>query len=101
MDGRTPKTVPTARASNLPLSVGLCVVEQGQMVKWGAPEGHTISVWFPHEGIFATTTPDPAGATVLPDAAPLDTPIAYCIYDHTDGVFIEGNSHPLLIIKKP
>ena len=97
----TPKTVVIGVREDGVLAAERVEVTQGQTVRWDAPEGHVVSVWFPRSGVFETQTPDPSGAMVDPDAGPTDVDVEYCIYDHTDHAFVEGGSHPVMLIKEP
>ena len=91
-------------SGTLKASPAAVTVDQGETVSWQALEGHTISVWFPCEGVFSPSLGvllDPSGASVRADA-PItmgQDGIEYCIYDHTDNQFVVGNSHPVMIIK--
>lgn len=100
MSGGTPKLV-AIELRPPGHKAGLCVVKLGEVVTW--PPG--LKVWFPRGGIFEPDTqhPDVGGAQVARDLSDdlFDTPIEYCIYDKEQHVFVEGNSHPALIIKRP
>jgi len=82
-------------------------VVQGQLVEWVSPSGHPLRIWFPGGNVFGMEHPDPSGERVLMGASPLDVDIEYDVYDDASGPiegigeFGEGNSHPVMIVRRP
>ncbi len=82
--------------------VGGCCVSRGDEVVWDAGETH-ITVWFPQPDVFPKSDVDIRGGTgslTVKEDAPLGT-YYYAIYCHDTRCFLEGNSHPVMIVKKP
>ncbi len=75
----------------------------GATVVWQAGSD-TVSIWFPEDDVFGTreltnrSTGD-IEHTVSGDAA--EGSYRYAIFSHGKGDFVQGGSHPVLIIKKP
>ncbi len=68
---------------------------------WGEPK-HTVSIWVPDKSVFdachVVQEAELPCYSKISGKAPLDTTHEYVIYDHTDGKFVEGNSHPKIEI---
>jgi len=82
--------------------LGVCEVVRGQQVQWIGYDNHELLIWVPDDRIFAglTREPESAGATIADDA-PLtgEKGVHYTVYDVDARVYVEGNSHPVMIIK--
>ena len=83
--------------------LGVCEVVRGQEVQWIGYDDHPLLIWVPDDRIFVGTTrePESSGAMIAEDA-PLtgEEGIHYTVYDTTAGVYVVGNSHPVMIIKE-
>ncbi|MBD3366795.1 MAG: hypothetical protein GF405_01320 [Candidatus Eisenbacteria bacterium] len=99
-----PKTVqiPITVVDEIPVAAP-AEAAPGDTVVWQAGSD-TVSIWFPHEDVFESreltnrSTGD-IGVTV-PDEAE-DGEYRYAIFSHGKNDFVQGGSHPVMIIKKP
>jgi len=95
------KTVALAKASNGVQRVSACHAKRGDEVVWDAGKTH-ITVWFPQPGILSKSNVDIRGGTgslTVKEDAPAGT-YHYAIYCHDTKSFLEGDSHPVMIVKE-
>jgi hypothetical protein len=86
------------------LKVPRVEANRGDKIVWKPLNNHAISVWFPQAGVFYTPSlgvmhKGPVEAVIRDDAP--DGIYEYAIYDHDEGEFVKGNSHPKVEIPKP
>ncbi|MBD3348179.1 MAG: hypothetical protein GF400_03150 [Candidatus Eisenbacteria bacterium] len=97
-----PKTVALVEAKEGTGRVAECQVKRGDEVVWDAGGTH-ITVWFPQRGVFPKSGIDirsGKGSLTVKEDAPEGT-YHYAIYCHDTKRFLEGNSHPVMIVKGP
>jgi hypothetical protein len=83
-----------------PYRVQECHAYAGDEVEWDAGDLH-ITIWFPQAGLMSSATLDidsGTGTLEVQSGAEPGT-YSYAVYCHDTGEFLEGNSHPVMIIE--
>lgn len=83
---------------------------EGDTIRWDF-SSMRVSVWFPHEGVFATPILASGHMGVLEATVlrkdpskgekPINGEFHYCVFWHDHGIFAEWQSHPKVEIPKP
>ena len=92
------------------LKIDRIFANPGDTIRWEVDDTHTVSIWFPHTGVFVTPViavmhEGSVEATIRDDVLATiegDIPMVYeyAIYDHTERQFVTCESHPKIEIPK-
>ncbi len=102
----SPTTIDLVDEQGSPQKVAVCRADPNETVTWNARTRH-CTIFFPHPGVFADVVLDIDGGTgsmTVLSTAP-DGTYRYSVYYHDDDPkqanFLEGNSHPVMLIPGP